>query len=178
MRYLSLLLIFGLFLTSCGDEAAALEEAAKEKAEAVQQKAYDAMMEGHDRVMPMMGKITAAQKTIKEDLNAEGVAEEEKTMLTAAYEQLEDANDGMMNWMNNMKTLDELRGSMDNAGIMDFIKAETKGIAKVEKSMNDALAAAKELFDSHDHSGHDHDHEGHDHDHDHDHDDDDHKHDH
>jgi len=160
MRYLSLLLVFGLFLTSCGEDTAAVEKAAMESARAAQQSAYDAMMEGHDRVMPLMGKITAAQRTIMEQLKGDETMEaSRKEVLTAASEQLEDANDGMMEWMQNLKPLDELREKMDNEAIITYIKQEAADIAKVEMSMNAAIGAATEVVGEH--AGHSHD--GHDH---------------
>lgn len=167
MRYLSLLLVFGLFLTSCGEDTAALEKAAMESAQASQQSAYNAMMEGHDRVMPMMGKITAAQKAIMEQLKGtEELDPSKKEVLEAANEQLEDANDGMMKWMQGLKPLDELRESMDNEGIISYIKQEAGSIAKVEMSMSAALGAATELMGKqagHSHDGHDHGEGGHKH---------------
>jgi len=157
MRYLSLLLIFGLFLTSCGEDTTAAEQAA-------QQSAYDAMMDGHDRVMPLMGKITAAQRSIMEQLKGdEAMDASKKEILQAANEQLEDANDGMMEWMKNMKPLDELREKMDNDAIITFIKQEATNIAKVEMDMNTAIGAAAELVGGHSHDGHDHGDGGHKH---------------
>jgi hypothetical protein len=120
------------------------------------------MMAGHDRVMPMMGKITAAQKTIKAQLEATDLEPNKKDLLEATDEQLEDANDGMMNWMGSLKSLDDLRGSMDNEAIITYIKQEAADIAKVETSTNAALGAATELMSDHaehdgdDHSGHNH----------------------
>jgi hypothetical protein len=161
----------GLF-TACGEDAAAVEAAAQEAAEAAQQKAYDVMMEGHDRAMPMMGKIAAAQKAIMEQLEGEGVDEAKKELLMAANEQLEDANDGMMNWMSEIKSLDDLRASMNNEAIITYIKEETADIAKVESDITAAITKANELLGitDHDHgdgADHDHDHgdDGHDHSH-------------
>ncbi len=156
MRYLSLLLIFGLGLTSCGEDTAAVEKAATEAAQAAQQTAYDAMMEGHDRVMPLMGNITAAEEALKQQLEAADISEDRKDLLMAAYEQLEDANDGMMDWMKNLKSLDDLRGSMDNEAIITYIKEEAADIAKVETAMNAAIGAANELVGEHSHDGDDH----------------------
>jgi len=163
MRYLSLLLILGLSLTSCGEDTAAAEKAAMDAARAAQQTAYDAMMEGHDRVMPLMGKITAAQRSIKEALNGEELEASKKDVLEAAYEQLEDANDGMMEWMQNLKPLDELREKMDNDAIITYIREEAGDIAKVESSMNAALGAAANLVENHEHSQEGGDHSGHSH---------------
>lgn len=167
MRTLFSLLFLSLLFTACGDSGAA-EMAAKEAAEAAQTKAYEVMMEGHDRAMPMMSKITAAQKSIMAELATEGLSEDRLDILNAANEQLEDANDGMMEWMSNVKPLAELRAEMDNDAIMDYIKEEAAKIAKVETDMTAAIAAGNELVgESHSHGdGHDHDHgDGHNHNH-------------
>ncbi len=132
-------------------------------ARASQQTAYDAMMEGHDRVMPLMGKITAAQRSIKEALNSEGLEASKKEVLEAANEQLEDANDAMMSWMQDLKPLDELRESMDNDAIINYIRKEAGEIAKVESSMNAALGAAANVVEDHGHSHEGGDHSGHNH---------------
>lgn len=167
MKNLILFLFLGLFVTACGeDTTAATEKAAVEATEAAQEKAYETMMEAHDRVMPLMGSITAAQRSIKEELKGDVIADGRKDVLEAANEQLEDAGDKMMTWMGNMKSLDELRADMDNEAIMTFIQEEAAEIAKVESSMVAAIAAGKELVgDGHDHSGDDHSHDGHDHKH-------------
>ena len=81
----------------------------------------------------------------------------------AVCEQLEDANDGMMEWMGNMKPLDELREKMDDEAIITFIEKEAANIAKVEMKMNAAIGAAAELFGGHSHDGHDHGSGGHKH---------------
>ena len=162
MRYLTLLFVFALAFTSCGEDTAAAEKAAMEAAYASQQTAYDTRVAGHERVMPMMGTITAAQKAIKAQLEATDLEPNEKDLLEATDEQLEDANDGMMNWMGSLKSLDDLRGSMDNEAIITYIKQEAADIAKVETSTNAALGAATELMSDHaehdgdDHSGHNH----------------------
>ena len=173
MRLLSLLLIFclGLFTACGGEDTAAVEAVAQEAAEAAQQKAYDMMMEGHDRAMPMMGKITAAQKAIMEQLESEDVDEAKKEVLTAVNEQLGDAEDTMMEWMSNIKSLDDLRATMNNEAIITYIKEETSVIVKVEAAINDATTKANEVLgvEDHDHgdgADHDHDHgDGHDHSH-------------
>lgn len=121
------------------------------------------MMEGHDRVMPLMGKITASQRSIKEALASDDLEASKKDVLEAANEQLEDANDGMMEWMQNLKPLDELRENMDNDAIVKYIREEAGNIAKVESTMKAALGAAANLVDDHGHSHEGGDHSGHSH---------------
>lgn len=153
MRNLIFVLLASFFLTSCGEDTAAIEKAAMEAAQAAQQSAYDAMMEGHDRVMPLMGQITAAQKSLVGQMEMEGIDEEKKALLEAASEQLEDANDGMMNWMKGLKPLDDLRANMDNDAIIAYIKEQASQIGSVETAMTAAIGAANELVSDHAHDG-------------------------
>ena len=154
MRFLPLLFIF--LLTACGNADQDAAETAQEQATvAAQEAAYKAMMDGHDRVMPMMGRITQAQRTITEQLSAGGVSEDYRELLLAANEQLEDANDGMMNWMNRIRPLDELREENEGDEVMDYIKEQTRAIADVEADINSSLANANEIIqgDNHVHDG-------------------------
>ena len=166
MKYLPLLFIAFLFTACGGADSVDVEQAAMDAAQAGQDKAYEGMMDAHDRVMPMMGKITAAQRAIAEEMKGDDLAADRKDLLEAANEQLEDANDGMMNWMKGLKSLDDLRANMDNDAIITYIKEEAADVAKVETAMTTAIAAANELVGGHDHDGdgHDHGEGGHDHD--------------
>ena len=154
MRFLPLLFLF--ILTTCGNADQDAAETAQEQATvAAQEAAYRAMMDGHDRVMPMMGRITQAQRTITDQLNAGGVSEDYRELLLAANEQLEDADDGMKNWMNRIRPLDELREENEAEEVMDYIKEQTRSIADVEADINASLANANEIIqgDSHVHDG-------------------------
>ncbi len=148
--YYSLFLL--LFTFACGNsEGDAAEDAGERATVAAQQTAYDLMMEGHDRVMPMMGQITQAQRGITEQLSAGGHGEDYRDLLMAANEQLEDADDAMMSWMNNSRPLSELRESMDNEEIMDFIRERTRSIAEVEAEVRTSIANAEQILESEDH---------------------------
>lgn len=171
MRLLTFLLAITL-LAACGETASDAELATAEAQKTAQDKAYAAMMEAHDRVMPMMGRITATQKAIVDELATEGLTEERRESLKAANDQLEAAGDGMMEWMADAKTLEELRTDMKNDAIITYIKEKAESIAAVETEMITAITTGEELIGAHNHDGHDHG----DHDHDHDHGDHDHKH--
>ncbi|NJC26705.1 hypothetical protein [Neolewinella antarctica] len=153
MKYFSFLLALVLF-TACGDKSISSEAEleAMEASRVAQESAYENMVAAHDRIMPKMGEVTAAQRAIKEQLEDENLPEDRVTLLEAAYEQLEDANDGMMEWMQDMKPLAELRESMDNDAITAHIRDESSEIAGVEANISTAVAMAKELVG--DHSGH------------------------
>ena len=140
---------------------------AMEAMRSAQEVAYQSMTEAHDRIMPMMGQVTAAQRAIKERLDDESLNDDREDLYTAAFEELEDAEDGMMDWMRSMKPLAELRETMNNEAIMKYIQEETGEIAQVETRIKSAVANAKQLVGDHSHDGHSHDHSGHDHDHNH-----------
>ena len=150
VAYLGLLLLF----LSCGSgEGDAADTAAEQATMAAQQVAYQSMMDGHDRVMPMTGQITQAQRTITEQLTQGGHGDDYRELLLAANEQLEDANDGMMEWMNSIRPLDELRSEMEGDEVMEFIRDRTRSIAEVETDIKTSLATATEVIGSdHTHS--------------------------
>ncbi len=162
MKLVSLLCLLLFLVTSCGNGAEdAAEQAEAQAMEAAQTAAYQSMMDGHDRIMPLMGKITQAQRTITEQLTTGGLAEERRELLLATNEQLEDANDGMMNWMNSIRPLDELRAEMDEGKVIDYLKAQTRDIADVETDIKASLANAEEIIGGENHAhgvGADHNH--------------------
>lgn len=152
LLYLSL-----LFATACGNsESDAAETAAEQATMASQEAAYDSMMEGHDRVMPMMGEITQRQRTITEQLNTGGHGDDYRELLLAANEQLEDADDAMMNWMNGIRPLDELRGEMKADELMNHIREKTRSIAEVEADVKASIANADQILEDHGADGHQH----------------------
>lgn len=166
MRFLSLLAILVVFAGCGNSERDSAERAAEEMATAAQERAYQTMMDGHDRVMPMMGQVNQLQKTILARLEAGGIPEEQRELLQAGYEQLEDAGDGMMEWMQQVKPLDDLRDEMSQDGIRDWTREMTSDIATVETQLNSSIASAEKLLGLAGSHGHDHG-DGHDHDHDH-----------
>lgn len=155
MKYLSFLLL--LLLTACASDEKRSADSAAESAEmAAEEAAYQNMMDGHDRIMPMMGRITEAQRSITNELSTGGHGEEYRELLLAANEQLEDADDGMMNWMNNTRALDELRREMDHDDIMEYIKEQSSRIARVEADVKGSLANGERILNQE--VEHDHDH--------------------
>ncbi len=163
-----------LLLTACGNETPATEDAAQDATEnfnpaeiASQTGAYESMMDGHDRVMARMGEITQVQKALKDASAAEGIDEERKTALTAAYDELENAYDGMMNWMRDIKSMDDLRTMTDQTEILNYISAEAVKMNGIEASLDAGTQAAKTLLGALPETTMEHDGEGHDHGHDH-----------
>lgn len=138
---------------------------------AAQTKVYEDMMDAHDRVMPRMGQIAQLQKAIKD---ATGLDEKIQMKLAESNTQLEGAYDGMMEWMKNLKSMDDLREMGDHDKIMSYVNTELGNMTKIEKMLNSGIAETQELLGikveaAHDDHGHDHDHSDKDHNHKHEH---------
>ena len=159
MKFTYLIALFLLLATACGNSDA--DNAQEQASMAAQEAAYTSMMEGHDRVMPLMGQITQRQRSITEQLSNGNHDEDFRELLQAAYEQLEDADDAMHGWMNQSRNLDNLRSEMDGDKIMDYLRDRTRSIAEVEADMKASIANADQILNDHatqDHTGEDHSH--------------------
>ena len=162
MKHFLPLFLFALLLSACANEPAG-PTAAETAQLTAQESAYGTMMASHDRAMALMGQIVQGQRAIAEQLATPNLAEDRRELLVSVREQLEDANDGMMEWMGGIQTLDELREEEDHDDIMDYIQEQNRTVAAVESNINTAVATANEVLGigaAHDHGagGHDHDH--------------------
>jgi hypothetical protein len=185
IQFFALLAFF--FLAACGGDSAtssATEEMSDEDERytatelVAQTEAYETMMDAHDRVMPRMGQIAQMQQNLKNSMQAANVSEADMSGMEKANTMLEASYDGMMNWMRELKSVDDLREMGSQEKIMAYIEGENQKMAVVETQLNEGLTMARDLLgiDSeaaekaaagHDHDGHDHDHDGGNHDHDH-----------
>ena len=107
------------------------------------------MMEVHDRVMPLMNDMYAAGKELTPLMESAMVeANDFHPRATTALAELEAAEDGMMEWMQNIgqNKLEVLRESYDHAGIMAFLDKELLAIEEVEEEMTSSLKAAQDLI--------------------------------
>lgn len=165
--------LLALFLAACGGEGKQAE-AGEEKFDAAQveaqAKAYEEMMDAHDRVMPKMGQIAQLQKALITKMETEKMTDETKVMLKEPYNMLEMAYDGMMGWMKEIQPMDSLRVKMGHEEILKYLEGQKQSMTKIEAYTEKGLMVAKEVLGdavemkADDHSGHDHgDHEGHEH---------------
>lgn len=182
IQFLALLAFF--FLAACGGDSAtssATEEMSEEDERytateiAAQTEAYETMMDAHDRVMPRMGQIAQMQQNLKNAMGAAGISESDKEVMEKAYYMLEASYDGMMTWMRELKSMDDLREMGSQEKIMAYIQGENQKMALVEKQLNEGMTMARDLLGIDSEAaekaaaGHSHDHENSDHNHDHDH---------
>lgn len=121
MKYIILLLSI-LLLTSCKKEFASPEI----------QKAYESVMEVHDEVMP---EITTIQK-LKRQIKKQDAKDKEAMDL---IKQLENADDGMMDWMSDFK-LDQKATKEQQ---LVYLNSEQTKIDKVSYDMKNSIENAR-----------------------------------
>jgi hypothetical protein len=110
-----------------------------------QQELWDQVMVVHDEVMPYMGKLNKIQKTLKE--NREALEDEElKTQVGKAIRDLEKADEGMWDWMHNLKQLSALRKDKTHDEIMTYLSGQLDAITKVKDDMLDSMENGAELL--------------------------------
>lgn len=143
-------LFFLLFIVGCGSGEAPVDGdnlsdfTPAEIAE--QSSAYEQMMDVHNRVMPKMGELTQLQRGLFETLETEGIEKARYDAYKSAYDGLETANDNMMEWMRNVKSMDEIRALDGQDAILEYIQTEENKMVVLEEQMEAGMAAAKALL--------------------------------
>lgn len=140
-----LLFFLTLSLTAC------VPDGKYPKAELAEQTAaWAKMMEGHDVVMPLMDDLYQASTALKPLAESAMVeASDFHPRAQLALQNIETAEDAMMEWMNHIREnpLDSLREkSADHAAVMAFIADGQQQIDDVAAAMQQSLAAAKLLI--------------------------------
>lgn len=117
---------------------------------AEQKKAWDVMIEGHDRAMPLISEMHQAAKSLDDIAEKSAVAADNThPRAMQALEALKNADDDMFDWMDHISEnrIDSVQArSADHKVVMEFIAAEQKSIDLVEESMNNSLKQAKALI--------------------------------
>jgi formate dehydrogenase maturation protein FdhE len=105
------------------------------------------VMAVHDAVMPEMSTINRLSRTLR-PLVKEKMSEDEQEILLDALKNLQQADEGMMNWMADFhNNLDVLRDSMDHQAIMSYLGAEFEKIKVVDTQMRSSIETGKKLVD-------------------------------
>ena len=127
--------------------AAGLLNACAEKDDDIQ-KSWDEVMAIHDEVMPKISDINATVKSFK------NIRENDTENFTTYREQilinlqnLESAEEGMFNWMNELKGLSDLSQSMSKEEVLAYLDDEKVKVSKVKDAILSSLADSKALLD-------------------------------
>ena len=91
-----------------------------------QQQLWDEVMVVHDEVMPKMGELHQLKKQLAQ--------QETSPQVTTAIQRVETAQEAMMDWMRNFKSLREL-SKIDHTEAMDYLEKEQRRIAEVKRLM-------------------------------------------
>ena len=110
---------------------------------------YDEVMEIHDAIMPRMDDIMKLKGDLREQLDqlkeaTDAVAAEKSKAMEEIVQQLEDADEGMMNWMRNFRPLED---STAYEEAIQYLEEQKKGIEEVKVKMEEAMEAAKNALE-------------------------------
>ncbi len=142
MRNYCFLLFSLLLLAACGASE-------KEQNALVEKEAFDTMIALHDEVMPKMGPINKLSRQLKSVfpvVDSTNAALGERVI--QAIGDLEEADDGMMAWMNmnGGKKLEKLQAEKSHEEIMQYIKEEENSITNVKGLMLSSIEQAEDLL--------------------------------
>jgi hypothetical protein len=115
---------------------------------AQQDKAFGLMMEAHDRAMPRMGEIEAVSGQLRTVMADSTTTDSLKAVILKGLERLEKADDGMMSWMAELKTVEQVRENMDHAAIMEYYKNEETKIKIIENDIAGSISNGQALLDA------------------------------
>jgi len=133
MKKLSFLFLILVFVSSCGESFVATAE---------KNKIFDV----HDEVMPKMSDLMSLKRKVLE--KAGELEGEQANELRDLAKNLDDASESMMVWMrewskNSAEYLKMKNGAEEQKA---YLADEMKKVEEVKKSINDALAKAKEAL--------------------------------
>lgn len=130
MKNISLILILStIFLLSCEDPL--LKE---------REQVYKEVMAVHDEMM-MMGKIRGAQSKLKKMMDSDSTTIEK---YQTAFDQLQVADDAMMNWMRQFKNPPQ---NTEAKEAIEYLKDQKVKVQKMKEVMVENMNKAKQVVD-------------------------------
>jgi exonuclease VII large subunit len=149
-RLLFFLLLFA-GLTACNNETPSgdAEKTSATGPIAEEDQAWDDVMVLHDEVMPRMSDLHRTRQNLKDFLETADqnpTINEMKEEVVQAMSRLDEASEGMMQWMYEFKQLGPLRDSLDHDGIMSYLETEKARMLKVKKDFDTSLETAFQLM--------------------------------
>lgn len=109
---------------------------------------WDDVIGIHDEVMPEMSTIGRIKRRVSAYLEEQTSSQPStKTELLDLLTQLQQAEDGMWDWMYNFQQLEPLQDSLEHQGILDYLEYERARIVKVKAEMEQSIEAGRALMD-------------------------------
>ncbi len=146
-----LLLFFGV-TSACGDgsQQASSDSKFSEEQLGQQQKLWDELMAVHDEVMPKISNIHKLSRQLRNHQETtSGLAAAANEQIDKIVQQLDDADESMFSWMNNLRQLKPLQDTEKHEDIVKYLKGEQEKMDKVRdvmlKSINEGASLIEEL---------------------------------
>ncbi|MEM1219513.1 MAG: hypothetical protein AAGH79_11395 [Bacteroidota bacterium] len=109
---------------------------------------WDDVIGIHDEVMPEMSTIGRIKRRVSAYLEEQTSSQPStKTELLDLLTQLQQAEDGMWDWMYNFQQLEPLQDSLEHQGILDYLEYERARIVKVKADMEQSIKAGRALME-------------------------------
>lgn len=140
-----LLFVFTFIMGACQNQSPESTDASSEDAQATSTQVKELqqdVMAVHDRVMPKMNKMSQLQTELKN--TAVGMADSAKFM--AISSDLNQAQEGMMDWMRNFKYPEEEGWSTEQT--KDYLKQQHNLMLQVEQQTNLSIHRADSILEA------------------------------
>ncbi len=109
---------------------------------------WDQVISIHDEVMPEMSTIGRIKRRVSAYLEEQTSSQpSSKTELLDLLTQLQQAEDGMWDWMYNFQQLEPLQDSLEHQGVLDYLEYERARIVKVKAEMEQSIKAGRALME-------------------------------
>ncbi|MEM1120876.1 MAG: hypothetical protein AAGJ18_10540 [Bacteroidota bacterium] len=141
MRRLLLFCTLLLFLVAC-------DEGPEARQYNLQNARWEAVMANHDVVMPMMSTTNKVRKQLKQVLvDKPGLPTETQEQIKQLMANLDQADEGMMDWMNGFQQLEKLRENKAHKEILQYLDEQDVAIKKVGIDMTNAIKAGTDFME-------------------------------
>lgn len=152
-----LVLFVSFFFFACGGNTSSGENKAEtettatakftEEQLAMQQTAWDAVMEIHDEVMPKMGALNKMTKSLKAQWETNQQLDDvTKEDISIAIQELESADEGMWDWMHQLKQLQPLRDAESHESILKYLEEQEQSMILVREAMDNSMERGDSLL--------------------------------
>lgn len=100
----------------------------------------------HDEVMPKIGEVMSLKKKVLDKVSDSGNPDELRDIALS----LEQAQQGMMTWMNDWSKNSEpfVKNQKSHEEKMDYLNSEMERVTKVKDDINSSIKRAKEALGS------------------------------
>jgi len=141
MKNSFLFLVLIVTLIACGGGSSATPE------QKMESDRWDAVMANHDVVMPMMGTTHKVRKKLKKMMK-EGSGMDKNGLIktTILLENLDKADESMMDWMQGFQKLGKLQDTKSHEQIMAYLDKEEQGINKVKELMETSITQGERFL--------------------------------